>query len=100
MPTGKNDQGFWDIPDRDSGAIEPAADPGGGEWNLIDVPIESFFAINMPMGHPMGVFNIDAYKAEYLHHSWLLRLKIDRATPGSGVFKAAGWIMLFREYST
>jgi len=91
-------QGYWDVDSR-TGAVTPSATPGAAKWNLLDVQIESFFMKNMPMGNPLGTFNIDTYKAEWISDRWDIVLKVYRNTAGAGTFDIGAWLMLFREYA-
>lgn len=91
--------GYWDV-DLITGAVSPSATPGSAEWDLFDVQIQSYFMRNMPMGNPLGVFDIDTYKAEWISERWLMVLEIVRNTVGAGTFEASAWLMFFREKTT
>jgi len=97
-PVWANSAGYWDVLDLKTGAVTPSTTPGAAQWNLFDFEIESFFLRNMPMGHPLGVFDIDTYKAEWISPAWKLRLKVVKVSANAG--EVAGWLMLFRENST
>jgi hypothetical protein len=51
----------------------------------------------MPMGNPLGLFDIDTYKAEWIHQNWKLRLWVDKQTDSAG--DVGVWLMLFRLYT-
>lgn len=89
--------GYWEA-DQATALVTPSSTPGQSDWHLLDVPVESFFLRQMPMGHPLGKFEIDAYKAEWVSPAWSLRLRVDKQSAGAG--EVAGWLMLFREKST
>jgi hypothetical protein len=98
VPTSFTVDGYWDV-DKVTGATTASTIPGSAEWHLIDTPLTSFFMKNVPIPcHPMGAFDFDAYKAEWISHKWKLKLSVTRATAGAG--KIAGWLVLFREHST
>ncbi len=85
--------GYWNIC-RSTGKVSIASPSGTGTHDLFDFQLESFFLKNMPCGSPMGVFAIDAYKVEWIHPNWKLRLKGFKETASSG--KISGWLMCFR----
>lgn len=91
--------GYWEV-DHDSGLVTPSTTPGATPWHLLDVPVESFFLKNVSMSNPLGVFDIDVYKAEWLSQAWTLRLSVNRLSSGTGPYNCSGWLMMFREYST
>lgn len=91
-----NKDGFWDC-DYFTGAIT-ASEAYSGSYNLITAPVTSYLLKNMPMGHPLGDFDIDVYKTEWIHPNWKLRLTCDKKSAGSGTL--AGWLMMFRQYTT
>jgi hypothetical protein len=89
--------GFWEV-DSSSGEITVSSTPGQSGWGLFDFPVESFFLRNIAMGHPLGIFEIDVYKAEWCHQSWIYRLSCTKNSSGAGT--VTGWVMVFREDST
>ena len=93
VPTDAKD-GFWDT-DKLTGEITASPTPGQAKWHLMDVAVEAFYARNINMGNPIGTFDIDAYKAEWVSDRWKLRLRCIRATAGAGTI--SGWLMCFRE---
>lgn len=99
VPAGYDGGGYWDANYR-TGDVTPAVKPGDSEtlWHLLDIPVESFFLKRLPLGNPLGAFEIDAYKAEWIPPSWKLRLSVTKNSTGAG--QLAGWLMLFREKST
>lgn len=92
-----DEDGFWDV-DYETGVPKLAQHPGAARWNLMDVPTESFFLRRYPFGHPLHVYDFDVYKAEWVPPKWTIRIKITKVSAGAGEF--AGWLMLFRKYST
>jgi hypothetical protein len=99
LDSAGNPNGYWDVDLTDS-TVTPAKCPGKAEWNLFDVQIESFFLKRIPMGNPLGTFDIDVYKAEWISDRWKLRLSVTRVTTGAGPYRVGGWVMFFREKST
>lgn len=98
VPSGQASDGYWDV-DRLTGAVSVSSTPGQAGWHLLDVSIQSYFMRNMPMGNPLGIFDIDTYKAEWISDRWTIRLEIDRQDT-TVTTSVAAWLMLFREHST
>lgn len=95
---GMNPNGFWDITE-ETGIIRPADAPGAGSFNLADAPMpRAYFMKNMPMAHPLRVFDMDVYKTEYIHQNWDVVLEVDK--PSSGAGWVAGWMLTFRRNNT
>jgi len=98
IPDGYNKKtsqgfGFWDVDQRWSETITPNAE-AQGEFNLYDLPLEMFFCKNMDCGNPLGIWDLDAYKAEWVSKKWKLCFKATKVTPGAG--KIGGFLMTFR----
>jgi len=93
----QNQGGFWDN-EYATGVVTPNSVPGKGLWNLFDFEITGWLIKNIPMTHPMGVFDIDVYKTEYFHPSWYLTWRVNKQTPGAG--DVSGWIFCFRRFVT
>lgn len=91
-----NNQGFWNV-DHDTGVITPGS-PGASGFNLLTVEVPANFLRNVPLGHPMGHFDIDAYKAEWVHPTWKIRIIVDKQSAGAGDF--AGWLLCYRKNLT
>jgi hypothetical protein len=90
--------GFWDV-NHETGAITPAATPGQADWLLLSVPAPAaYFVRNLCLGSPLGVWDIDTYKVEWLHPSWTLRLAVNKQSDGAGDF--SGWILTYRRKVT
>lgn len=89
--------GYWDN-DYNTGAVTPNPTPGAGNWNLFDFEVTGWLIKNIPMTHPMGVFDIDVYKTEYFHPSWYLTWQVTKNSPGDG--EVSGWIFCFRRFVT
>jgi hypothetical protein len=87
--------GYWDV-DHDTGAVAPST--SSASWVLLDLQIESYFMRNMPLSNPLGIFDIDTYKAEWISERWKLVLEVVRSSAGSA--DVSGWLMFFREHST
>jgi hypothetical protein len=86
-------QGFWDVDQHWTEEITPNGD-GKGEFNFYDIALEMFFCKNMDCGSPLGIWDLDAYKAEWVSKKWKLCFKAARATSGAG--KIGGYLMIFR----
>lgn len=93
-PTPSSDAtGYWDV-EYDTGAVSPSATPGSANWILVDFPVLSWLLRNIMTAHSLGVFDIDAYKTEYLHHNWKLVWSVTKKSPGDGTISA--WLFCFR----
>jgi len=98
VPVDASDAGYWDV-DRDTGAVTPTAKtPGTAGWHLLDMQIEIYFMRNMPMGHPLGVLDIDAYKSEWIHNNWKLVIEVTKTSAGAGTLSA--WMLWYRKNVT
>ena len=103
VPVPASGAGYWDVQERfgvTASDVTPSASPGTADWHLIDVPAQSYFLRNICMGNPLGIFDVDVYKAEWISQRWKLRVDLVRNTVAVGSFKASGWLMMFRESST
>lgn len=99
VPTGKAKNGFWDV-DKETGAITPSATPGASKWLLLDIPFQSYFLRCVSMIHPMGVFDIDTYMAEWISERWTWQLDVHKETAPAADAEVAGWLYVFREHTT
>jgi hypothetical protein len=93
----KAKDGFWDV-DYNTGIIKPSVTPGAAGYHLLALEVTATFLRNVPLGHSLGEYNIDAYKVEYIHPRWLIRITVDKQSAGAGDF--AGWLLMFRENLT
>ena len=89
-----SDDGYWDV-DYDSGSVTASITPGQAGYHLIDVEISAWMLRKIPMGSPMGTFDIDAYKTEYMHPSWKLVWQANKTSPEPGTI--SGWMFVFRK---
>ncbi|MGW8289041.1 MAG: hypothetical protein ACWGNP_02100 [Candidatus Bathyarchaeia archaeon] len=95
VPVPSDDStGYWAC-NYDTGVVSVGS-PGAAEFHLIDAAVTNYFLKHMPMGNPLGVFDIDTYKAEWIHQNWKLKLSIDKNSSSAG--EVGGWLMLFRKY--
>lgn len=85
--------GYWDVVQHWSEDITPHAD-GKGEYNFYDVALEMFFCKNMDCGSNLKIWDLDAYKAEWVSKKWKVCFSATRATSGAG--KIGGYLMIFR----
>lgn len=92
--------GYWDA-EFFTGVVSPSAGApltNTGVFHLLNVQVEVFFLKNIPMGNPLGVFEVDVYKAEWVHPNWKMRMAANKQS--SGVGEMAAWLMLFRELTS
>ena len=97
-PCGKDEDGYWGITDKWNEVIAPNMGPVKGSWNLYDFQIDMYFMKNLDCGDPRGVWDLDAYKSEWISSRWKLVFKCTRATEGAA--QIGGHIMLFRPGAT
>lgn len=86
--------GFWDVDDW-TGAVTPSATPGQASWNLLSFDVIGYLVRSISCGHPLGVWDIDVYKTEWIHQSWKLRFEVNKASASAGTI--GGWMLTFRE---
>lgn len=93
-PCGNDEDGYWGIADRWNDIVTPLAGPTKGAWNLFDFSNDMYFMKNLNCGDPRGVWDLDAYKAEWISSHWKLVFKCTRAS--SGAAEIGGDLMCFR----
>ena len=105
-PAGKDELGYW-LVHRWTEKIEMLPAPQLGSvkhpekmvCNLYDFANTMYFVNPLNCGDPRGIWDMDAYKAEWISTQWKLKFSIDR-TNTSGAVKVGGWIMIFRPGAT
>lgn len=102
IPDGYNSKtgqgaGYWNVEQYWSEEITPNV-AGQGAFNLYDAALEMFFCKNMDCGNPLGIWDLDAYKAEWVSKKWKLCFHATRVTSGAG--KIGGYFMIFRPGAT
>lgn len=88
--------GFWNL-DENSGAVTPNAEQKGNA-DLLDLEVGGTLIHEVPIGEGHGTFDIDAYKSEYIHPTWIVRVEAHKEANGDGWL--AGWLFTFREKVT
>jgi hypothetical protein len=96
VPVPANNAGYWDV--NDNGTITASTNPGKAAYHLLDVQVTSYFIRNLPMGAPMGTFDIDVYGSQRIHPTWFVRLEVKKADLQTG--EVAAWLMTFRKMTT
>jgi hypothetical protein len=91
-------QGFWNVDERWSEVITPCEDFGYGPYNLYDVNLQMFFCKNMDCGDPRGIWDLDAYKAEWISKKWKIAFRVLKVSPDPG--EIGGYLMIFRPGAT
>jgi len=76
-----------------TGATTPSA-RGDGNAILLDVPQSSLFINCCPIGAADGHWDIEVYRAEYIHQSWVLRGTVTKQSAGAGLL--AGELLIYR----
>lgn len=89
--------GYWNVVEHWSEEVTPNAE-GKGAYNFYDIPLEMFFCKNMDTGSNLKIWDLDAYKAEWVSKKWLLCFSATRATTGAG--QIGGYLMIFRPGAT
>jgi hypothetical protein len=85
--------GYWNVEEHWSEEITPNGSDKGA-FNLYDIQLEMFFCKNMDCGNPLGIWDLDAYKAEWVSKKWKLCFQATKVTAGAG--KIGGYLMIFR----
>lgn len=85
--------GYWNVVEHWSEEITPNV-LGKGAYNFYDTAIEMFFCKNMDCGSNLKIWDLDAYKAEWISKKWKVCFKATRASSGAG--KIGGYLMIFR----
>jgi hypothetical protein len=93
-PCGNDEDGYWDIEDVWHDEVTPNAEPVKGTWNLYDFQNDMYFMKNLNCGDPRGIWDLDAYKAEWVSRHWKLVFKVTRVTEGAA--EIGGDMMCFR----
>lgn len=92
--------GFWDT-DFDTGVITPACTWSGpnpvpnGNYHLLDITNHIQTFSNIFLGNPMGVFDVDVSKTEWLHQNWKTVLTVKKKSPLGG--EVSFWFQLYRK---
>jgi hypothetical protein len=97
-PAGKNEDSYWDILDKWNDVVTPLAALEKAKWNLFDFQTEMFFMRNLNCGDPRGIWDLDAYKAEWISRHWKLVFRCTRHS--SGAAELGGDMMCFRPGAT
>lgn len=90
----QNPNGYWDV-DHDTGEVTPSATPGQAKFHLFSAEQEVYFVRRVALGHPLGCFTVEPYKAEWIHPRWKLKMIVTKNSAGAGNF--AGWLLAFRK---
>ncbi len=86
-------QGYFDV-NRDTGAVSVSSLLGHADWMLFDFPLTIYFLRKISMGSPLGVFDVDAYKTQWISERWQIKIEITKVTTGAGKF--GGWLLAYR----
>lgn len=98
-PKTGSGEGYWSVDRYWSGAVSAATESGEGEFNLYTFAVEMHFCKNMDCGNPLGVWDLDAYKAEWISQRWKLVFSATRAIEETSG-KIGGYLMIFRPGAT
>lgn len=91
------ENGSWAVDDW-TGEVTPSQTPGQAGWNLLSFDILAYLVRSISCGHPLGVWDIDVYKTEWIHPSWMVRFEVTKVSAGAGTI--GGWLLCFRETVT
>jgi len=94
VPCSTKEYGYWTVPDKWDEDMEALAEATSGEWNLLDFPINMWFCRKMACGSQLGLWDLDAYKAEWISKKWTIRFESTRTTDSAGII--GGYLMIFR----
>lgn len=92
VPLPKGTAGYWNC-DTTTGVVTSAPN-GDGRFALFNFPNEPFLIANVLMGNRFGLFDVDVYKTDWIHHSWTFKLSVTKASAGAGI--VSGWLLIFR----
>lgn len=98
-PSGLDQNGYWDVDER-TGAVAPSPKPGNAWWHLLDVELKSYFIRCIPLNNPMGVYDVDVYKTEWVSERWTWRMEAHKEAAPAADATLAGWLLIFREHAT
>ena len=84
--------GGWDV-DAKTGVIAPAP-AGKGEFMLAPYELEVIVIPGVTMGNRARRFDVDVYRTDWLHQTWILKLSVKKTTAGAGW--VSGWLFSFR----
>lgn len=98
-PAGLDQNGYWDVNER-TGTVSPSKKPGNSWWHLLDVEVKSYFIRSIPLNHPVGVYDVDVYKTEWVSERWFWRMEAHKENAPSEDANLAGWLLIFRENAT
>jgi hypothetical protein len=96
VPTD-DENGYWDV-DYESGMVSIGAVSGSSKWHAYDISLNLWFIRNVSMNNPLGMFDIDVYKTEYIPPQWKIRFEVFKKTTADG--QVSGWILAFRKVVT
>ena len=97
VPIPSGNSGYYEC-DRLTGEVTVSSTPGQGGYYLLDHSKTAYFFKNISCGHPLGVFDFDAYKCEWISERWKLCFHVNKVAEGSG--EIGGWIMTYRSDTT
>ena len=89
--------GYWNVVKYWSGVVS-AGSSNQSEFNLYDFDIEMYFVHNLDCGNPLGIWQLEADEAEWVHHTWQIIFWCTKSTSGNG--KIGGNLMVFRPGAT
>lgn len=102
VPAGRTDNGdytgYWDV-EYGTGAVSASLSPGEAQFNLLDFEVAPNLIKRVFMGNPLGVFEVDVYKTEYVHPTWIVNFSVTRNTERNEG-SCGGWLMMFRKVIT
>lgn len=91
----KTNSAYWNA-DYITGEVTPSLSPGTAAYNLFDFDAHGYLLKSIGMGNPLGLFDVDVYKSEWFHPTWILRLEVTKTSPANG--NVGGWLFCFRKF--
>lgn len=88
---GTTDCPWWTDPK--TGVITPAVRQQGNSL-LLDFQKEFWLVNSCPIGAPDGHWDIDVWRAEFIHPSWKLIAKVVKVSAGAGIL--SGQLLIYR----
>lgn len=94
VPAGMDNNGYWNADER-SGAVTPSSSPGEAKFHLLVVEVGSWFMKEIGMGSPRGVFEVEAYRSEWISERWKFKMTVNRVSDTPA--QAQMYVFVFRE---
>lgn len=96
VPIPASDSGYYNV-DKTTDEITLST-PGAGSHYFMDFEYIVNVLKNVCCGNPLGIFDIEAYKCEWVSRKWKFVFSVNKVTDGPG--EIGGWLMTYRSDTT